>query len=191
VSIDPVLRFHRWLEQARRIGAPLAETMALATATRSGRPSVRFVLLKEVRPGFVFFTDCRSPKGRDLGENPRAALAFYWNRLGRQVRIEGRVEPVSAAEADAYWETRPRPSRVAAHASQQSADLASRAWLTARWKRLRRRYRGQPVPRPRTWTGFRVVPEVMEFWTRREHRLHVRELFVRTPRGWRRKLVQP
>jgi pyridoxamine 5'-phosphate oxidase len=166
--------------------------MALATATRAGAPSVRFVLLKQAdRRGFVFFTDARSRKGRELARNARAAFAFYWNPLGRQVRIEGRVAPISAREADAYWETRPRPSRLAASVSHQSAELPSRAWLIARWRRLGRQNRRRPVPRPSTWTGFRVVPDTIEFWTHREHRLHDRELFVRGRRGWRRTLLQP
>ena len=175
-----------------RARIPLAEAMALATAGRRGTPSVRFVLLKAAdRRGFVFFTDGRSRKGRELRARARAAVAFYWNRLGRQVRIEGRVEEVSAAEADAYWATRPRASQLAALASQQSAALASRRSLVERWRELRRRQRRRPVPRPPAWTGFRIVPESIEFWTHREHRLHERELFVRTRAGWKRQLLQP
>jgi len=166
--------------------------MALATTGRRGAPSVRFVLLKGAdRRGFVFFTDGRSRKGRELRASARAAVAFYWNRLGRQVRIEGRVEEVSPADADAYWATRPRASQLAGLASEQSAALASRRALIARWMELRRRYRRRPVPRPPTWTGFRLVPASVEFWTHREHRLHERELFVRTRAGWRRQLLQP
>ena len=166
--------------------------MALATTGPRGAPSVRFVLLKGAdRRGFVFFTDGRSRKGRELRASARAAVAFYWNRLGKQVRIEGRVEEVSPAEADAYWATRPRASQLAALASEQSAALASRRALVARWTELRRRYRRRPVPRPPTWTGFRLVPASVEFWTHREHRLHERELFVRTRAGWRRQLLQP
>jgi len=166
--------------------------MALATAARRGAPAVRFVLLKAAdRRGFVFFTDGRSRKGRELHASRRAAVAFYWNALGRQVRIEGRVEEVSAAEADAYWATRPRASQLAALASQQSAALASRRALMRRWAQLRRRYRRRPVPRPPTWTGFRIVPASIEFWTHREHRLHDRELCVRTRAGWTRRLLQP
>ena len=171
---------------------PLPEAMALATTSRRGAPSVRFVLLKASdERGFVFFTNAESAKGRDLAANPRAALTFYWNATGKQVRIEGRVAPVSPAEADAYWATRPRASQLAALASRQSARLPSRASLEARWRRLRRQYRGKPIPRPATWTGFRVVPASIEFWTHQEHRLHHRELFVRARRGWRRSLLQP
>lgn len=187
---DPFTQFNAWFAEARRI--PLAEAMALATADTRGRPSVRFVLLKQCdHRGFVFFTNARSRKGRELHDNPRAAAAIYWDPLGKQVRIEGRVEEVSATEADAYWVTRPRASQLAALASQQSAALASRSDLLARWRTLRQRYRGKAVPRPPGWTGFRIVPDAIEFWIHQEHRLHQRELFVRTRGGWKRKLLQP
>ena len=192
MSTDPLVRFHRWFAQAQRAGVVLPESMALATADAHGRPSVRFVLLKQAdASGFVFFTNLRSRKGRDLEENRRAALAFYWDQLRKQVRVEGRVERVSADEADAYWVTRPRESQLAAVASRQSAALASRRALLAKWRTLRRQYSGEDVPRPAEWTGFRMVPEAIEFWTNRDHRLHDRELFVRTRDGWRRSLLQP
>ena len=189
---DPMREFARWFRRAERAGAPLAEAMALATASPTGVPSVRLVLLKGVDArGVVFFTDARSRKGSELRRNPRAALAFHWQPLGRQVRIVGRVRPVTAAEADAYWETRPRASRLAASASHQSAPLASRAVLLARWRALGRRYGTGPIPRPATWTGFRVVPDTIEFWTHKDHRLHHRVLYARGRRGWRRRLLQP
>jgi pyridoxamine 5'-phosphate oxidase len=193
MAADPVARFRRWFAEARRARIPLAETMALATADAAGRPSVRFVLLKQAdRHGFVFFTDGRSRKGRELRRRRRAAAAFYWHPIGKQVRVAGRVEEVSAAEADAYWKTRPRASRFAALASTQSAPLASRAALLARWKALGRRYdTADAIPRPREWTGFRIIPEAIEFWTRGDDRLHQRELFVRTRSGWTRTLLQP
>ena len=192
MPVDPVAQFHRWYARAKRAGLQLPNAMALATADRRGGPSVRMVLLKQAdAAGFVFFTDGHSPKGRDLAENPHAALAFHWPPIGRQVRVEGLVEPVSAAEADAYWASRPRASRIAACASDQSARLGSREALLARWRRVRDRYRGRPIPRPPAWTGFRVVPDAIEFWTHRSHRLHERERFVRTRRGWRRELLQP
>jgi pyridoxamine 5'-phosphate oxidase len=140
---------------------------------------VRFVLLKGVdEHGLVFFTDARSRKGRELLGNPRASLALYWQPMGRQVRVEGRVEEVTPAEADAYWSTRPRQSQLAASASQQSARLHTRTELLARCARLARKFRGREVPRPRYWTGFRVRPDVIEFWTHREHRLHDREIYL-------------
>jgi pyridoxamine 5'-phosphate oxidase len=150
------------------------------------------VLLKQAgADGFVFYTNGKSRKGRELAANPRAALLFHWDGLGKQVRVEGRVRQVSAAEADAYWATRPRPSQLAALASEQSAPLRSRAQLMARYRALSRRYRNAPVPRPPHWTGYRVVPQAIEFWTHREHRLHDRELFTRAGRGWKRTLLQP
>jgi pyridoxamine 5'-phosphate oxidase len=191
-AADPIALFEELFARARRTGMRLPHAMALATASRSGMPSVRWVLLKQVDArGFTFFTDGRSRKGRDLASNPCAGLAFYWHPLGKQVRIEGRVERVTRAEADAYWASRPRESRLAALASLQDAEMPSRAWLEARWRALARRHRGGLVPRPAAWTGYRVVPERIEFWTRRAHRLHHRELFVRGRRGWTRRLLQP
>jgi pyridoxamine 5'-phosphate oxidase len=189
---DPIARFQGWFEQARRADVPLPEAMALATVGRDGSPSVRFVLLKGAdRRGFLFFTDRRSRKGRELEKTGRAAAVLYWDALGRQVRIEGRVRPASAEEADAYWETRPRGSRLAARASRQSARLRARGALVAVWTRLRRKYRGKPIARPADWTGFRIVPDTIEFWTRRAHRLHDRELFVRSGGGWTCQRLQP
>lgn len=190
--VDPIAQFHRWFDAARKAGEPIPEAMALATAGRDGRPSVRFVLLKQADDhGFVFFGDERSRKGRDLRHSPRAAMVFYWDRTGKQVRVEGRVEKVSAAEADAYWATRPRESRLAATASVQSAVLGSREQLVAAVKRLRKLLRGKDIPRPATWTGFRVTPESIEFWTRRHHRLHERDLFELRGRQWRRQILNP
>ena len=166
--------------------------MALATATRDGRPSVRFVLLKGVdERGAVFFTDARSRKGGELRANAEAAAVFYWHLIGKQVRIEGTVTEVSAAEADAYWQSRPRESRLAASASTQSAPLESRAVLLARWRGMRRAHPSEVVPRPRDWTGFRIAVRVIEFWTRGAHRLHDRERFTRTRYGWKAERLQP
>jgi pyridoxamine 5'-phosphate oxidase len=192
MAVDPIVRFHRWYAQARdgRILQP--DAMALATADATGRPSVRMVLLKHVdADGFVFYTNARSRKGRELHHNSRAALVFYWEHLGRQVRVEGTVTPVTAGEADAYWATRPRESQLAARASDQSAPLVTRAQLLGRWRALDRRYRDMPVPRPLHWIGYRVVPDTIEFWTHRDHRLHDRERFTRTRRGWKKTRLQP
>ena len=191
-DLDPIAKFIRWFDDARRARIPNYEAMALATAARSGKTSVRFVLLKGIdRRGFMFVTDARSRKGRDLRGNPHASLALYWQPKGRQVRVEGRVEEITPAEADAYWRTRPRQSQLAATASHQSARLRSRAELLARVARLARKFRGREVPRPPLWTGFRVRPDAIEFWTHREHRLHDREIYLRHGRGWRRDLLQP
>jgi pyridoxamine 5'-phosphate oxidase len=189
---DPLARFGRWFREARRARVPLTEAMALATTTRRGAPSVRFVLLKVAdHRGFVFFTDGRSRKGHELRANPRAAVAFYWHNPGKQVRIEGRIHEVTAAESDAYWATRPRSSQLAAFASHQTATLGSRRLLLRRWRALARRFRGRPVPRPPTWTGFRIIPTSIEFWVHRAHRLHDRELYRRTRTGWTRHHLQP
>jgi len=192
MTIDPIARFHRWYARARAARILQPEAMALATADARGRPTVRMVLLKHAdRDGFVFYTNGHSRKGRELQRNPRAALVFHWDVLGRQVRIEGPVAEVDAAEADAYWATRPRASQLAALASEQSASIASRDALVARWQRLKRRFRGAPVPRPPHWTGYRVRPDSIEFWTHRDHRLHDRELFTRTRSGWTQLRLQP
>lgn len=189
---DPISRFRRWFRDAAGAGAPQPEAMALATADADGVPRLRFVLLKQVDArGFVFFTDARSQKGRDLRANPRAAATFYWSALGRQVRVEGRVEEVSAAESDAYWATRPRGSQISGATSRQSSALARRSELTARRALTERRYAGRPVPRPEEWRGFRIVPDAIEFWTHRDDRLHHRELFRRAARGWRTTLLEP
>jgi len=189
---DPIAKFIRWLEDARRLRIPNYEAMALATASRNGKASVRFVLLKGIdQRGFVFFTDARSRKGRELRDNPRASLALYWQPKGRQIRVEGRVEEVTTAEADAYWTTRPRQSRLAASASHQGGRMRSRAELLARFTLLARKFRGVEVPRPPCWTGFRVRPDAIEFWTHREHRLHDRQLYFRRGRTWRREMLQP
>ncbi len=192
MAVSPIVRFRRWYAEAAAAGVPLPEAAALATADARGRPSVRYVLLKDVDArGFVFFTDGRSRKGRELAANPEAALAFYWDAPGRQVRVEGRVVLVDAAEADAYWATRPRESRLAASASTQSAVLDGRAVLVRRWRVLGRRHPGDDVPRPPLWRGYCVVPRAIEFWTRGDFRLHHRERFERRRSGGIRTLLQP
>ena len=192
VRVDPIARFKRWFRQARRAGIALPEAMALATAERAGQVFVRYVLLKDCgERGFVFYINTHSAKGHQLAHNPRAALAFYWHRIGKQVRVEGRVTKVSREEADAYWKTRPRGHRLAAIVSQQTRPLPGRRWLVARMKKTEREFAGKNIPRPESWTGLRVEPERIEFWTMRPNRLHDRELFTRRRRGWRRTLLQP
>jgi len=189
---DPFVRFRRWFRDAQRSGAPLPEAMALATATTEGVPSLRMVLLKQLDArGFVFFTDARSRKGRELRANPHAAATFHWNTMGRQVRIEGRVVELGDAEADAYWVTRPRGSQLSGATSHQSSTLARRSLLITRRNELARRYPDGSIPRPAEWRGFRIVPDAIEFWTHREDRLHHRELFRRGARGWRTSLLEP
>jgi pyridoxamine 5'-phosphate oxidase len=189
---DPIRRFQRWLAEARKAGAPLPEAMALATADRRGRTAVRYVLLKAADTrGFAFYTNMSSPKAHDLRANARAAIAFYWDATGRQVRCEGRVTKVSPAEADAYWASRPRGSQAASAASRQSMPMQNNRALMARYRELLQKYEGMDIPRPTTWSGFRLVPARIEFWTRREPRLHKRELFIRSRSGWTVKLLQP
>ena len=166
--------------------------MALATTKANGTPSVRYVLLRGIDArGFVFYTDARSRKGAELRGNPRAALALYWNAIGKQVRMEGTVEEVEPALADAYWASRDRGKRLAAIASTQSAPLARRADLIARFRRLGRLYGSKEVPRPARWTGFRVVARSIELWTNRADRLHHRELYTLRRGKWQRRLLQP
>ena len=192
MPVDPIVRFRRWFAEAEAAGAPMPEAIALATADRRARPSVRYVLLKGVDArGFVFFTDARSRKGRELAANPQAAFACYWDAISKQVRVEGRIVRVTAAEADAYWTTRPRESRLAASVSRQSAVLVRRSELIARWRALGRRHAGEDIPRPPEWTGFRIVPRAVEFWTRGDFRLHQRERFERKGDGWTRRMLQP
>jgi pyridoxamine 5'-phosphate oxidase len=192
MSPHPVKRFHRWYRQAERAGTSQPEAMALATVDATGAPSLRWVLLKEAtEQGFVFFTDKRSRKGRALAENPRVAATFYWGNTGRSVRIEGRVVELPSDQAESYWVSRPRGSRLSAAASVQSAPLDARRTLVARRKRLERSLDGAPVPRPAQWGGFRIVPKRIEFWEHRDDRLHHRERFERTRLGWKKQLLQP
>jgi pyridoxamine 5'-phosphate oxidase len=187
----PIARFRELFARAAAEESCDHTAAALATADATGAPSARMVLLKGVdRRGFVFFTNYRSRKARELAANPRAALCFHWPTLEIQVRIEGAVERVSAAESDAYFKTRPRESQVAAWASDQSRRLPSRRALLARWARTAGRL-PTPAPRPDFWGGYRIVPARIEFWRSEPHRLHRRALYVRTARGWRRELLYP
>ncbi len=189
---DPISRFAKLFAEAKRRREPHADAMVVATSTPNGRASARFVLLKQFdHRGFLFFTDARSRKGEDLRTNAYAAAVFYWHRTEKQVRIAGRVERASDDEIDAYWEGRPRASRISALASRQSAEIVSRRELLATVQRLRRTLRGRPVPRPGAWVGFRIVADRIEIWNRRLHRLHHRELFVRRGDRWEQRLLQP
>lgn len=177
--------FARWFSEARDSGEPEPEAMALSTAGAGGVPSCRFVLLKAAdERGFVFYTNYRSAKGRELDANPVAALAFRWQILGRQVRAVGAVQVLSAGESDSYFATRPRGARLGAWASPQSQVLAGRSQLERRVEEVTRRYAGTEVPRPPWWGGLRVVPDAVEFWQGRADRLHDRFRYQRDDGGW-------
>ena len=189
---DPYALFDRWMAEASDAEPNDPNAAALATVSADGAPSVRVVLLKSVdNRGFAFFTNLDSHKGRDLRANPRAALNLHWKSLGRQVRIEGRVEQVSDAEADAYYATRPRGSRIGAWASKQSQPLDDRATLEGRVADFEGRFGGDDIPRPDFWSGFRIVPEKIEFWQGRQSRLHDRLVFRRKKDGWTKQLLYP
>jgi pyridoxamine 5'-phosphate oxidase len=188
---DPLREFARWFElAAARTREP--EAMTLATATRTGRPSARMVLLKRHGPaGFEFYTNYASRKGSELTENPRAALVLHWPAIGAQVRIEGRVRRLSAAASDAYFASRDRSSQISAVASPQSRVIAGRAFLEAARERAARAGAAAPIRRPRQWGGYRLSPERIEFWRQGESRLHDRILYRRTARGWKRERLAP
>jgi len=187
---DPLRRLSRWLDEAHAAGLGPPDTMSLATATADGRPSARMVLLKGLdERGLVFYTNRSSRKGRELAANPLAALVLYWPSLGRQARVEGRVEEVGDEESDAYWATRPLGSRLSAAASPQSEVVESRAWLEARVAELAAR--GGEPPRPAHWGGYVAVPEVVELWVHEEDRLHDRTRYTRDGDGWRGELLGP
>ncbi len=189
---DPIAGFIAWMEQARGVGIVFPEAAALATADAGGRPAVRHVLVKAAdERGFVFYSNRESRKGRHLAENPRAALAFFWREVDRQVCVTGRVTPTDDEESDAYFATRPREARIGAWASRQSRVVGSREDLDAAYDEVEQHFPGEDVPRPPNWGGYRLEPDTIEFWKGRDHRLHDRLRYTRDGGGWRVERLWP
>lgn len=191
---DPLQQFALWYQEAERAGLHLPMAMTLATAANDGAPSARIVLLKQAdERGFIFYTNYRSRKGRELTENPRAALVFFWDALDRQVRAEGTITKVPPEESNRYFATRPRESQIGAHASPQSEPIGSRVLLDEATRTLERRFEGAPVPRPDHWGGFCLAPAAIEFWQGRDGRLHDRIAYLRSvgATGWKISRLAP
>ena len=192
MSNDPFALFADWYAAAWESEPSDAHAMALATVNPTGQPSVRVVLLKAWdERGFVFYTNLDSHKGNDIAANPLVGLDFHWKSRGRQVRVEGRAEAVTAEEADAYFATRPRDSQLGAWASDQSRPMAARATFDERFAAASTRFAGGDVPRPPRWSGFRIVPSAIEFWEARDFRHHDRTRYMRSDGGWAASLLFP
>jgi len=191
-SKDPIAVFNKWFAEAEAAEPVNPNAMTLATCTVDGRPSARMVLLKDVTDrGFTFYTNLTSRKGTELAKNPLAALCFYWKTLARQVSIEGPVEAVDDAEADEYFASRSRMSRIGAWASKQSRPMTGRFELEKRVAEYTAKFHVGAVPRPSFWSGFRVVPKTIEFWQEHQFRLHQRVLYTRAVEGWRMETLYP
>ena len=193
VAADPITQFARWFDMAVNAGLKEANGMAVTTCTPDGRPSTRILLLKHYdERGFVFYTNYQSRKGQDIEANPFGALNFWWVDLERQVRIEGRFEKASAEESDAYYNSRPRGSRLGAWVSPQSEIVESRTVLSERQAQFEAQFPDENVPRPPHWGGYRLVPDMVEFWQGRPNRLHDRLRYVRQEDGtWRTERLAP
>jgi pyridoxamine 5'-phosphate oxidase len=184
IDKDPFKQFTKWFDQSLKADFVLPNAMALATATKEGKPSVRMVLLKEFdEKGFVFFTNYTSNKAKDLNSNPQASILFYWESLERQVRVDGTVEKITKQESEAYFKTRPIKSRVGAWASNQSSVIDSRTVIVKEFLKYLMKF-GKNVPLPPTWGGYRLIPNAFEFWQGRPNRLHDRIRFTKQKSGW-------
>jgi pyridoxamine 5'-phosphate oxidase len=189
---DPLRQFELWFGEARDAGIAAPESMTLATAGPDGRPAARMVLLKHAdESGFGFHTNYESRKGSELAANPHAALLFYWQLLGRQIRVEGRVERIPGEDSEEYFRTRPLGSRLAAWASPQSRPVADRGELERRYAEAAARFPGEGVPRPPHWGGFRLIADTYEFWEHAENRLHDRIRYQRDGDAWKRERLAP
>lgn len=192
IDKDPFKQFSRWYNHALESDFLHADAMTLATADKSGKPSARIVLLKGFdKDGFVFFTNFGSKKGIELLENPGAALVFYWDKLDKQVRIEGKIEKIELKEADEYFHSRPRGSQLGALASNQSSVIKSREELEKKYSELEKEFEGAEVPLPEHWGGFRLMPDYFEFWQSRENRLHDRIRYVLENNSWKIERLAP
>jgi len=190
-KLDPAELFSQWYEYAREAGIVMPEAVALATVSANGQPASRMVLLKAYDPeGFVFFSNYDSRKAKEIEHHPQASMLFHWTALQRQIRIEGKIDKVSVTESDEYFQSRDRLSQLGAHASKQSAPIASRLALEAQLTDIKRRF-PDDVPRPENWGGYRLVPSRYEFWQGRTGRLHDRIRFDETPSAWRATRLQP
>ena len=193
-AADPIVQFQTWFNEARASGHLQPDAFALSTSSINSRPSVRFLLLKEVRERhFHFFTNYESNKVKDLSENPQAEMAFFWEKLFRQVRVYGKVTRLTGEESDAYWRTRPRESQIGGWSSPQSRKIQSREELDKLVESFATKFKDQPIPRPPHWGGFKLAAERIEFWTGRKARLHDREVYLwnEKSRGWEYGLLAP
>jgi pyridoxamine 5'-phosphate oxidase len=192
VLLDPIAQFQQWFDAALKANVPEPNAMHVSTVTAEGRPDGRIVLLKDVSDaGFAFYTNYESRKGRELIGHPFATLTFFYPELERQIRIEGRVEKVSAEESDAYFSSRPRGSQIGAWVSHQSLVIDNREVLETRQRELEAQFAGQSIPRPPYWGGFRVIPDVLEFWQGRPSRLHDRIRYRKEGENWLIERLSP
>jgi len=192
LASDPLIQFESWLKDAAAAGMIEPTAMTLATVSRDGRPHARVVLFKGLeRGGFSFYTNYGSAKGRELSARSRAALVFWWDKLERQIRVEGKVEKLPRAKALAYFHSRPRISQISASISAQSQVVASRTELESRYRAVEARLEGKPVPLPKSWGGYRVLPESIEFWQGQPGRLHDRLRYRRSGKRWTLERLEP
>lgn len=186
VHSDPVKQFESWFKQVLKLNLPESNAMVLATADRGGKPSARIVLMKGIdKRGILFFTNYDSRKGKELLQNPKASLLFFWTQLERQVRIEGKVRKVSRSESQKYFDSRPLDSRIAAWASHQSKEISGRDYLEVKFEEFKQKFSGKKIPVPDNWGGYLLVPEYFEFWQGRESRLHDRISYKKTKGIWK------